>query len=162
MHPESEFTLQGLSILETLMRMTCIYSESEFVLQYLNDQNHWQEVCSSMWVSLQCLPVRVWATDETGHASRRWVHSQFFEQIRTTNKNVQHCIQDVSCSLVLTTSEPLMRRAEHTSQFVSCSQVFEQFRTTDKNGWNFRKWVALKYLSRSEPLTGMAEHTSSK
>ena len=82
-----------------------------------------------------------------------------FVQIRTIiDENVSTCIQVVSRLPVFEKIRTMMRMAEHLSRLWV---TFEKIRTTDKKDWiHIQQVSSLKCMHRSEPLTRMAEHSS--
>ena len=109
--------------------------ECEFTFSIWADKDLWQEMHPASETSLQHLGKSESLTRNVYHASRMWVYSPVFRLTRTTNK------------IGLT-----FRMWVH-------SPVFEQIRTTDKIGWTHSGCeFAFQCLSRSEPLTRLAEH----
>ena len=104
----------------------------------LNESTPIQDVSYSL-VFVQITEIR--STDWNGWTLIQAVsHSLVFEQIRSTDLNGWTPIQNVSCF-----------------------PVFEQTRSTDQtwNGWTpIQRVSPFQCLSRSDPLTRMAEHPS--
>ena len=145
------------------------------------DKNDWTHL---QVVSPTAVIEQIKITDNAWTCIKAVSFSLVFEQIWTTDKNGWTCIQGVSSTLVFKHIRVTDKNGWTHIQRVSPPLVFEHIKTANKNGntypaseslfsvWSdqhhWQEWLntytecesVSKCLSRSKPLTRMAEHIS--